>query len=1615
MLARLAKSLGRWASGGKARYLVGHDLAGNAYYEYPPYNEGGKTPSELSRGRRIVKYREHKSIEDYDQKDLPIQWKMWLRHTRRAAPSLEELQVDRQRMITLQDLVVNIEERDREMRMREQAKKLEAQQQRDRERDGIEAPAAQAAPASPSQPASTSRLPAKGRSRTPIGALTSEVADEGVVESRARRVPVSISKASTAAYTEEGRQHAGRVVEEREADEDVWQASRNRVRQQDRGGRVDSSGGRRSYSTMAVAHRRGYATGPVRPVSGVRSQRPQPTPPTPPGPPPNRQQGAFKASDGIPIPVYAAGAAAVGLALVAVWVMPNPWALKEGDIDASAISGPKAGGLLVTSWTPLKLLSSKVTTTTRDVDAVGDGLHKVLTLGLPSQQAQVPAVGTRDLAIYSLSVKQPDIQIERSYTPLETPERAASLGKLDLIIKRYDNGEMGRYLHSLRPGQDGVEVRGWLETWKPSSPAALEEIVMIVGGTGVAPAHQLLSARFGGEAPLPGPRIKLLYAANSPSSFLLLPELRDLRDRSEDFRTSVIPPTTTTKMAPAKSAGVPATVPADASALANSAGAQAAATHNTAEEQRAVKIEAARLLEANDQEAAQELVNLVKVDGPAAFFDCKIQDVVKKGLSDKKNAGAREGACTLVAKLCEQGVSHELEPYVVGDVFNTLIEAMGDKEKAVQAAAKNALVQYVKSMSGWSVAQNLKVILEQMRSAGKWQVKTGCVTLLETLVTSAPDRIAAHMPDIIPVMAEVIWDTKTDVQKASRGALTTICQLVSNKDIEKFIPALIQSLIHPVEEVPKTIQLLAATTFVQEVDSPTLALIAPLLARGINERPTATKRKVAVIIDNMAKLVDNERTVRPFLPKLLPGLIKMETTMADPEARGVVQRAIATLRSVGQVEGDGSDVKPLEDVDQKQSVELVKKETAAVKITGPAALVEYVGQLSTNLANARNFEATEWDSALVPYLSLFRGSDSEKSVKVARALLSSLAKSTGEEAEVFEDEEEGVDLCNCQFSLAYGAKILLNTATLRLKRGHRYGLCGRNGSGKSTLMRAIQNGQVEGFPSPDEVRTWYVEHDLDGSEGDISIVDFIVADKRLNVDHAEASKTLGEMGFSQQMQSSPIAALSGGWKMKLALARAVLFKADILLLDEPTNHLDVVNIAWITNYLTTMTDTTSIIVSHDSKFLNDVCTDILHLNRFKIKRYPGNLDAFVKRVPEAKAYAELNTGENYSFKLPDPPLLDGVKTKEKSLAKMRDVHFQYPNTPAPQLNGISMQLSLSSRVAILGPNGSGKSTLVKLIVGDTEPNSGEVWKHPNLVIGYVAQHAFHHIDHHLDKTPLDYMLWRYQTGEDLEEHLKSSRELSEAEKEAMKNGAIYVDEAGVKRIIDELVGRKKLKNSFQYEVSFKNFSSADNIWLSRDDLIKRGFEKKVMALDSREAQRLGMNRPLVRREIEKHFEDFGLEAEFTSHNTMRGLSGGQKVKVVLAAATWRRPHIIILDEPTNFLDRESLAALIQALKTYEGGVAIITHSREFSENVCQEIWAMDGGRLRASGHNWVEGQGQGKRIDGDQGEEKETFDQFGNKIVAAKKEKKQSAADKRKARKARMKGGAAEEDDLEDL
>ena len=319
---------------------------------------------------------------------------------------------------------------------------------------------------------------------------------------------------------------------------------------------------------------------------------------------------------------------------------------------------------------------------------------------------------------------------------------------------------------------------------------------------------------------------------------------------------------------------------------------------------------------------------------------------------------------------------------------------------------------------------------------------------------------------------------------------------------------------------------------------------------------------------------------------------------------------------------------------------------------------------------------------------------------IAEALRKRASPGVSEEAEEEEDDDVVEDLCNCTFNLAYGAKILLNQTHLRLKRGQRYGLLGPNGSGKSTLMRAINNEQVEGFPKQSEVKAVFVEHDLDAADTEQTVIGWTemkLAQVNINIPRAEIEAKLLEFGFLQSQFEGPITSLSGGWKMKLALCRAVFENPDILLLDEPTNHLDVKNVAWLEQYLIN-SPCTSIIVSHDSKFLDHVIQHVIHYERFKLHRYKGNLSQFVKRVPSAKSYYQLSASE-VEFKFPEPGFLEGVKTKAKAIVRVSKMAFQYPGTSKPQISDITFQVSLGSRIAVIGPNGAGKSTLVNVLCG----------------------------------------------------------------------------------------------------------------------------------------------------------------------------------------------------------------------------------------------------------------------------------------------------------------------------
>lgn len=179
------------------------------------------------------------------------------------------------------------------------------------------------------------------------------------------------------------------------------------------------------------------------------------------------------------------------------------------------------------------------------------------------------------------------------------------------------------------------------------------------------------------------------------------------------------------------------------------------------------------------------------------------------------------------------------------------------------------------------------------------------------------------------------------------------------------------------------------------------------------------------------------------------------------------------------------------------------------------------------------------------------------------------------------------------------------------------------------------------------------------------------------------------------------------------------------------------------------------------------------------------------------------------------------------------------------------------------------------------------------------------------------------------------------------------------QVVAELLGgrRQDKQKEYLYEVRYTIASDAPQ-FLPRKKLEKQGWMKAIKAIDARIAQTQGLYvRPLSSSNVEKHLSDCGLAAEFATHTRMSALSGGQKVKVVLAAAMWNQPHILILDEPTNYLDRESLGALAGAIQEFEGGVVIVSHNNEFVSTVCPEEWVMDAGHLETRGDvGWMERQ-----------------------------------------------------------
>jgi ATP-binding cassette subfamily F protein 3 len=513
-------------------------------------------------------------------------------------------------------------------------------------------------------------------------------------------------------------------------------------------------------------------------------------------------------------------------------------------------------------------------------------------------------------------------------------------------------------------------------------------------------------------------------------------------------------------------------------------------------------------------------------------------------------------------------------------------------------------------------------------------------------------------------------------------------------------------------------------------------------------------------------------------------------------------------------------------------------------------------------------------------------------------------------------------------TLRRGAKVLLDSASVTLNPGEKIGLVGRNGAGKSTLF-ALLNGTLHedggDFSLPAQWRMAQVAQDM--PETDQSATDFVIeGDTALVAAQAEvhaaevtddgermgnaymalhdagahdaqarAQALILGLGFKTTELCNPVNSFSGGWRMRLQLARALMCPSDLLLLDEPTNHLDLDALVWLEAWLKRYTGT-MVVISHDREFLDAITTVTLHIDNAKLVRYGGNYSTFedmraqqmelqqnsylkqqdkiahlqsfiarfkakaskakqaqsrVKALDRMERLAPVLASADFTFEFKEPANLPNP------MLAMENACFGYPppeeapagTPPTVIVRNVNKSVMAGQRIGILGANGQGKSTLVKTVARALTPISGIVQEGKGLSVGYFAQQELD-VLRPLD-TPLEHMVRQAKEG-------------------------LPAGQSGREQDLRTFLG------------TF-NFGG---------DMVK---------------QPVGT------------------------------MSGGEKARLVLCMIVWQRPNLLLLDEPTNHLDLATREALAMALNEFEGTVMLVSHDRSLLRSVCDEFWLVSRG------------------------------------------------------------------------
>lgn len=585
-----------------------------------------------------------------------------------------------------------------------------------------------------------------------------------------------------------------------------------------------------------------------------------------------------------------------------------------------------------------------------------------------------------------------------------------------------------------------------------------------------------------------------------------------------------------------------------------------------------------------------------------------------------------------------------------------------------------------------------------------------------------------------------------------------------------------------------------------------------------------------------------------------------------------------------------------------------------------------------------------------------------------------------------EDEGNDATLLHVEsLLLMYGAgHLLLRDTTLTMKKNQCYGVVGENGAGKTTLMKEIADHRVVGMPQ--DLKCVHVDDSKLGmmSKSSLTVLEYA---KKMAIDIgagvAADADTLLSVGFTEKMLQDPVSELSTGWRMRLTLGVSMLKNADLVLLDEPTNHLDEESVAWLANYVGSIKESSCMVISHEPKFLNKICTHILAYVDKKLEYTAGNFEVFAAKKGLSKEQLDQMLSGNLSFNtkskeeleaeeesgvsspkvaapvsgppklsFPIPGAMEGVKSSSKSVLEIKNLSFRYGADKDYLFSDSTCKLSLNSRVAICGRNGCGKSTLMTLLCSEMSPTEGkdgklgEVYRHQNLRLAYMKQDHLKALGPFFDTTPFVYITTRFKDGYDGE--LQKRLTEPEDEEAALRRAELAKKHGKYGKQVADLVSRTTQGKTLMYEVAWEGLDDAKQNTMEPISKLKQmGLDKVVIACDERiAAKAAGLDqRPLTRREVVKHVEAFGIDEEMCCNRQIRGFSAGQKVRLSLAAMFWTKPHLIAVDEPTNYLDVETVDALAKALINFRGGIVMIEPKTDFVERICNERWQFNDGEV----------------------------------------------------------------------